>query len=151
MHKNEKSSLYNFIALCSFSYYFVQSFSQKVFEVSTWNFIGGLILLRRGAAHKNDNLPCIIFQLFPFVIFSHPYSHRFQICNHFSHQFLLPKYLLKWNYSALLYIHSSNEQTHSAGDGHVDMALVKTYFILLKMYTWTSLAFPSFSLMHISV
>jgi hypothetical protein len=67
-----------------------------------------------------------MFQLLPFVIFSHRYSHtgRFQICNHFSHQFSLPKDLLKLNYSALLHIHSSNEQAHLAGDGHVDMALV---------------------------
>jgi hypothetical protein len=125
LRKNDNSLLYKFwvIALCSFSFYFVQSLSQKVFEVSTWNFIGG-ILLRRGAAHKNDNLPCIIFQLLPFVIFSHQCSHRFQICIHFSHQFSLPKDLLKLNYSALLHIHSSNEHTLSAGDGHVDMALV---------------------------
>jgi hypothetical protein len=69
-------------------------------------------------------LPCIIFQLLPFVIFSHQYSQRIKICNHFIHQFSLPKDLLKWNCSALLLTHSSNEQTHSAGDGHVDMALV---------------------------
>jgi hypothetical protein len=40
------------------------------------------------------------------------------------HQFSLPKDLLKLNYSVPLHVHSSNEQTHSAGDGHVNMALV---------------------------
>jgi hypothetical protein len=49
------------------------------------------------------------------------------ICYHFSHQFSLPKDLLKLNYSALLHIHSSNEQTRSTGNGHVDMALVPFY------------------------
>jgi hypothetical protein len=43
---------------------------------------------------------------------------------HSSHKFSLPKDLLKLNYSALLHIYSSNEQTHSAGDGHDNMALV---------------------------
>jgi hypothetical protein len=37
------------------------------------------------------------------------------------------------NYSALLHIHSSNEQTHSAGDGHVDMALVENVIKLLLL------------------
>jgi hypothetical protein len=71
-------------------------------------------------------LPFIIFESLPFVVFSHQYLHRFQICNHFSHQFSLPKDLLKLNYSALLCIHSSHKQTQSAGDGHVKMALVRT-------------------------
>jgi hypothetical protein len=123
---------------------------KKNFEISTWNFIS----LRRSAAHKNDNsilhnfsvialcyFLCLIFvqsitkkslryqhELLPFVIFSHQYSHRF----HFSHQFSLPKDLLKLNYSALLHIYSSNEQTHSARDGHVDMALVKFIFWKIK-------------------
>jgi hypothetical protein len=30
-------------------------------------------------------------------------------------------------------IHSSNEQTLSAGDGHVDMALVEIYFEVKKL------------------
>jgi hypothetical protein len=34
---------------------FVQSISQKVFEVSTLNFIGGMIILKRSVVHKNDN------------------------------------------------------------------------------------------------
>jgi hypothetical protein len=79
--------------------------------------------------HKNDNLPCIIFQLLPFVIFSHQFSHRFQICIHFSHQFSLPKDLLKWNYSALLQIHSSNEQR-------------------MAMLTWLLLKFKTKSCRH---
>jgi hypothetical protein len=49
----------------------------------------------------------------------------------YSHQFSLPKDLLKWNYSAVLHTHSSNEQTHSAGDGLVDMALV--YFVVVDV------------------
>jgi hypothetical protein len=80
------------------------------------------------AAHNNDNSTCIIFELLPFVIFSHQYSHRFQICNHFTHQFSLPKDLFKLNYFALLHKHSYNEQTHLAGDGHANMALVKKIF-----------------------
>jgi hypothetical protein len=44
--------------------------------------------------------------------------------NHFSHQFSLSKDFLKLNYSSLLHIHSSNEQTLLAGDGYVNMALV---------------------------
>jgi hypothetical protein len=45
-------------------------------------------------------------QLLPFVIVSHQYS--------------LPKYLLKLNYSALKHVTSSNKQTHSTGDVCLD-------------------------------
>jgi hypothetical protein len=44
---------------CSVSYppsdIFGQSISQKVFEISTLNFIGNKTSLRRSAVHKNDN------------------------------------------------------------------------------------------------
>jgi hypothetical protein len=114
------------------------SFCPELIEVSTWNFIDGYISLR--VQHTIiRKIPCTIFQLLPFVIFSHQYSHRFQICNHFSHQFSLPiwaKDFLELNYSALLHIHSSNEQTHPAGDGHVNMALVtiNTGFVFIEWY-----------------
>jgi hypothetical protein len=117
VRKNDNSLL--FLSYCPlFFILFVRSLSQKCstskVDRSHW-----------GVQHtRMITYPALFFQLLSFVIFSHQYSHRFQICNHFSHQFSLPKNLLKLNYSALLQIHSSNEQTHPAGDGHVDMALV---------------------------
>jgi hypothetical protein len=69
VHKNDNSTLHNclVIALWFFSYYFVRRLSQKVFEVSTWNFIGGWITLRKSAVHKNDNSTlhdCLVIALF---------------------------------------------------------------------------------------
>jgi hypothetical protein len=52
------SALHNFsvIALCYFSnLIFVQSITQKTFEISTRNFMGGEISFRRCAVHKNNN------------------------------------------------------------------------------------------------
>jgi hypothetical protein len=81
VHKNDNSALHYFwvIALYYFSnLIFVQSIPQKAFEISTWNFIGGL---RRCAVHRVITLP-----------------------------------------------YSSNKQTHSVGDGHVNMAsMLKCY------------------------
>jgi hypothetical protein len=53
---------------------FVRSISQKVFEVSIWNFIGRYIILRRNAVHKNDksilhNVSVIVLCYFSNLIF----------------------------------------------------------------------------------
>jgi hypothetical protein len=80
-------------------------------------------LRRRSVAQKNDNLPCNICQLLPFVIFCHHCSHTFQIFYHFSHQFSLQNNLLKLNYSCLLHIFSSNKQICLARGGHVNVVL----------------------------
>jgi hypothetical protein len=57
VRKNENSSLYNFwgIVLCCFFILFCRELISKVFEVSTWNFIGGWISLKRSEVHKNDH------------------------------------------------------------------------------------------------
>jgi hypothetical protein len=133
VRKNDNSTLYNFwvIALC-----YCPELISKVLEVSTWNFIGRYISLRRSAAHNNDKLPCIIFQLLPFVIFSHQYSSRFQICNHFSHQFSLSKDLLKLNYSALLHKHSFNEANKFGGGWPCEHGSCYNLFSFELITTW---------------
>jgi hypothetical protein len=128
--------LYNFwiIALCYFNTFCLELIS-KALEVSTWNFTSGSMSLRRRAAHKNNYLPCIIFQLLPFVIFSHHWSHRIQICYHFCHLFSLPQDLFKLNYSEQLHIHCSNEQTCLAGMAMLTWLLSFTIYLSRSFIT----------------
>jgi hypothetical protein len=74
VHKNDNSSLHIFwvIALCYFSkLIFVQSITQKAIEISTWNFIGAYISLRKCAVHKNDNSSLHNFWVFALCSFSY--------------------------------------------------------------------------------
>jgi hypothetical protein len=77
--------------------------------------------------------PALFFSYFPLLFSAISIHIGFNSFYHSSHKFSLPKDLLKLNYSALLHIHSSNEQTHLARDGHVNMTLV---VIVLYEYTY---------------
>ena len=73
-HKNHNSAhhIFGVIALCWFSYLiFVRSITQKVFQVSSWNFICGWILFRRSALHKNHNSAHYIFAVIALCWFSY--------------------------------------------------------------------------------
>jgi hypothetical protein len=68
-----------------------------------------------------------IFQLLPFVIFCHQHSQIFKSVITSAISFHYHKNLFRLYYI----IHSYNEQTHSAGDGHAYIALV--YPLCTKM------------------
>ena len=74
MHKYHNSAhpIFGVIALCWFSYLiFIRSITQKVFQVLPWNLIGGLILLKRSAVHKNHNSAHQIFGVIALCWFSY--------------------------------------------------------------------------------
>ena len=74
VHKyhNAAHHIFGVTALCWFSFLiFVQSITQKVFQVSPWNLIDGLILLRRIAVHKSHNSAHHIFGVIALCWFSY--------------------------------------------------------------------------------
>jgi hypothetical protein len=70
VHKNYNSTLFSVIALFS-NLIFVQRITQKAFAISTFNFIGGYISLRRCAVHKSDNSTLRHFWVFALCYISY--------------------------------------------------------------------------------